>query len=315
MKLRLSSIRALHRLNALAPIAAIATLVGIAFVPGVTGSRIDRISVDARVREVEARLLETPFRLGDWVGTDEPLPAAALEILHSSAVLSRQYTNLRNGDRARLAIVYCGDARDMLGHHPPVCYPSSGWRPVTQLNDGPAGGTSPKVVAIQHAGEEILANLYRFTKADPSGVERQITIVGFFAIPGVGMTRDETSLRAQSGSRAQSSLGVGQVQVLLDGHPTLESVQGVARELLEALPTSTFRLLLDDPADKGISSLGSTALEGFSEGSFEGSSEASSEGSSDGLRANFVPELTGMFMVFGVGHRPSRSFVRFGGTW
>jgi hypothetical protein len=33
------------------------------------------------------------------------------------------------------------------------------------------------------------------------------------------------------------------------------------------------------------------------------------------LRANFVPELTGMLMVFGVGHRPSRSFVRFGGTW
>ncbi len=256
MKSRLARIRVLHRLNALAPIAALLTLVGITFLPSLAGSQVDRVAIDARVREVEQHLLQTPFRLGDWVGTDEPLPAAALEILHASAVLSRQYTNLRTGQRARLAIVYCGDARDMLGHHPPVCYPRSGWRSVVQ----PASGGA-STLALPEVGQGVSANLYRFEKADPSGLERRITIVGFFAIPGVGMTSDEKVLRDQSGSRAHASLGVGQVQVLLDGHPNPESVQEIAQEILRALPRSTFSILLEDPADTATLSMRAAVFE------------------------------------------------------
>ena len=244
MKGRLARIRVFHRLNALAPMTALLTLVGITFLPGLAGGQVDRVAIDARVREIEQHLNKTPFRLGDWVGTDEPLPTAALEILHASAVLSRQYTNLRTGQRARLAIVYCGDARDMLGHHPPVCYPRSGWRSVVPL---PSGGAD--ALALPEVGQGVTANLYRFEKADPSGLERRISIVGFFAIPGVGMTSEEDVLRDQSGSRAHSSLGVGQIQVLLDGHPNAESVQEIAQEILRALPDSTFGILLEDPAD------------------------------------------------------------------
>lgn len=249
MKRSISKVRTLHTLNALAPVVAMVTLLALAMWPNLIGGAVDRTATDARVREVGVKLTATPFRLGDWIGTDEELPAAALEILHASSVVSRQYTNLRTGERARLAIVYCGDARDMLGHHPPICYPRSGWSATAEPSDA---RMDPSALSVQ--GNAIPTNVYRFHKVDSSGLDRRITIVGFFAVPGVGLTSDEGCLREQSGSRAQSALGVGQVQVLLDGHPDREVVERVAKSLLESLPVGTFDMLLGDPADDSSTS-------------------------------------------------------------
>ncbi|MFM7260273.1 MAG: exosortase-associated EpsI family protein [bacterium] len=243
---RIARIRRVHRLNALAPACAIVAFVVVFMLQGWGGPSIDRAEADRRVEVVGSRVSAIPYRLGDWVGRDIELPAAALEILHSSTVISRTYSNLRTGQQARLAIVFCGDVRDMLGHHPPSCYPSSGWSAAQLATDPPAGGT----LLLSIHGTDVLANVFRFEKPDAAGGDRQITIVGFFALPGVGMTPDPAVVRSRSTRRAVSSRGAGQVQVLFDGFPALEKVGEVATDLLELIPSSTFEILIDDQADK-----------------------------------------------------------------
>jgi hypothetical protein len=218
----------------------------ILFGRGQFGGNVDRTEADQHVAAVGERVAAIPYRIGDWAGRDVTLPAAALEILHSSAAVSRSYSNLRTGDQARLAIIFCGDVRDMLGHHPPACYPASGWR----QSGGENGRKGESRLTIRIHGEEVEANIFRFFKADPSGVDRQITIVGFFALPGVGMTPDPAVVRSRSTRRAVSSLGAGQVQVLLDGFPSEKRAVELAEDLLGAIPASTFEVLKGNRADE-----------------------------------------------------------------
>lgn len=246
MSSRIARVRRLHRLNAIAPACAIVAFLLLAVLQGWGGSSVDRAEADRRVELVGARVAAIPYRLGDWVGRDIELPAAALEILHSSAAVSRSYSNLRTGDQARLAIVYCGDVRDMLGHHPPACYPSSGWSAARESGELPGGATMRLVLH----GREVVANVFRFEKPDKAGVDRQITIVGFFTLPGVGMTPDPDVVRSRSTRRAVSARGAGQVQVLFDGFPELGRVGVVASDLLESIPQSTFEMLISDRADE-----------------------------------------------------------------
>lgn len=281
---RIAFIRRLHRANALAPVCAGLLFGLILWGRGQFVGSVDRSEADQHVAVVGERVAAIPYRIGDWAGRDVTLPAAALEILHSSAALSRSYSNLRTGDQARLAIIFCGDVRDMLGHHPPACYPASGWRP----SAGESGRKGETRLTIRIHGEEVEANIFRFFKADPSGVDRQITIVGFFALPGVGMTPDPAVVRSRSTRRAVSSLGAGQVQVLLDGFPSEQRAVELAEDLLGAIPASTFEVLKGNRADEDPARLsqeersseassGSTAAEHIGMGSENQSGPAGGE--------------------------------------
>ena len=68
-----------------------------------------------------------PYVVGDYVGQDIPIPQGAIELLKPNVIISRRYSNLNNGATVDLLFVHCKDAQDMLGHHPPVCYPAHGW--------------------------------------------------------------------------------------------------------------------------------------------------------------------------------------------
>lgn len=63
---------------------------------------------------------------GTWVGNPTEVPKPAIELLQPNAILSRDYINDQAREAASLLIVNCGDARDMMGHYPPICYPSQG---------------------------------------------------------------------------------------------------------------------------------------------------------------------------------------------
>lgn len=82
----------------------------------------------AKVRAATAEAI--PYKLGEhgqWVGVDVPLPTAATELLSPNVLLAREYRNITSGERFTFLFVHCYDARDMLGHYPPVCYPGNGW--------------------------------------------------------------------------------------------------------------------------------------------------------------------------------------------
>jgi hypothetical protein len=243
MKPSLAMLRTMHRVNRAAPIACLAALLG----AGVLLSRQDtgdHRQAAVRAHAIRVAMADVPFIAGNWVGTDCPLPAGATEILMPTAVLSRRYVELGAGTRATLGLIHCGDVRDMHGHHPPSCYPSSGWQPRPEGHD---------VVALELDGEQFNASLYRFSATDSSGARREVSVVGFFVLPDAAAegtyTSDMNALRDRAAKLEISRLGVGQVQVVMDGWPPATEVERVARELMQLVPVDCVQALKGAVAD------------------------------------------------------------------
>lgn len=90
--------------------------------------------VDAYHESIRASVEKIPYNIGNWVGTDTEIRQEALRILDANSTVSRVFRHLITGDTATLLLVQCADARSLLGHYPPVCYPSQGW---SQLSAAP----------------------------------------------------------------------------------------------------------------------------------------------------------------------------------
>lgn len=233
MKLRRSTLRKIHAVNRIAPVACLAALLaaGVLLSQHATG---DRAQASARARSIRASLADVPFLAGDWVGTDSPLPAGATEILMPTAVLSRSFAELGTARRATLGIIHCGDVRDMHGHHPPACYPASGWHPRE-------GGHDTVELALD--ARSFTANLYRFSSTDSTGALREVSVIAFFVLPDGTITSDMAQLGSRAAKLEISRMGVGQIQVVMDGWPTVEEMRGVAQELLDIIPADCIRAL------------------------------------------------------------------------
>src|ERR1044071_5301891 len=96
----------------------------------------------AKVRQAAENL---PSRIGDWIvqQTDKAdIPKEAVTLLRPNVIFYRKYRNVASGREVTFLLVQCGDARDLVGHYPPVCYVNQGWtlrQKVTQdwtLDDG-----------------------------------------------------------------------------------------------------------------------------------------------------------------------------------
>ena len=184
----------------------------------------------ARVR---GHVESVPYTLGSYVGADAEVVAAARELLKPNAILQRRYMQVGVEDRGwfDLIIVHCGDVRDMQGHYPPVCYPSSGWaidagRPL--LIGADSGGGLPAteyVVSWPH---------------DRSVADRRV--VNFFVLPGPGAhyAREIAGLERASRQGTTAQLGVAQFQILLpaslddsERDALLETVWGVLEPVVQ----------------------------------------------------------------------------------
>ena len=295
MKPSLATIRLIHRVNRVAPVACLAVLLA-------GGSFLSRRNTGdhghavARAHAIRSSLAEVPFIAGNWVGTDCPLPAGATEILMPTAVLSRRFVELGTGTRATLGLIHCGDVRDMHGHHPPTCYPSSGWLP-REAGSGGARGDGHDTVDLVLDGDRFTASLYRFSATDSSGARREVSVVGFFVLPeataGESYTSDMTALRSRAAKLEISRLGVGQVQVVMDGWPPALEVQRVANELLQLVPAECVRALKGGSA--GAASAGTRGDQGAR--AMRGASgtpggRAGNEGRAGSVRMYGLPKVT-----------------------
>src|SRR5688500_20316463 len=65
---------------------------------------------------------------GSWLAVEVPVPVAAVKMLHPNIIISRRFQNISTGESVSVLLVHVKDARDLLGHYPPVCYPGQGWR-------------------------------------------------------------------------------------------------------------------------------------------------------------------------------------------
>ena len=169
--------------------------------------------------------------IGDWVGEDWKVPPSAQKLLRPNAVFSRSYQRLSRTDRlhqrVHLLMVHCGDARDMIGHYPPICYPSSGWVPME--TEEPA---SQDIIFDQR---RIPMQVYRFRRVAEDGREQAIRIFNAFILPGGDTTRDIDDINRQSERLAVSVQGVAQLQIITSTAISRDEAAQSAEELLEGM--------------------------------------------------------------------------------
>lgn len=156
-----------------------------------------------RVREAVAAI---PYRIGVWVGVDQEIRQEALRILDANVSLSRTYRNLETGATATLLLVHCDDARRLLGHYPPVCYPSQGW---TQ-------------VASSLREFDDLEGAWRATdytfEYDTLSESARLGVLHFTALPDGRKAPDMTLLETAARDRRAKGLGGASIQIVLDAN-------------------------------------------------------------------------------------------------
>ncbi|MCE2883048.1 MAG: hypothetical protein LW636_11935 [Planctomycetaceae bacterium] len=178
------------------------------------------VAGEARRAEVDRAFSEVPMLLGAWLGTDVPLPAGAREVLHATGTLSRRYVRI-------------GTNTD---------YPSQGW----QLTN--AGGER---MSIRMLGQPAAAAVYRFEKPESGGSKSSLSVVGCFLLPGQPSTPDVSRLRAIARDRANSSAGVGQIQIVFGGWPEIADMTAAVQDLLDSFPPDLLETLLTPSTSGG----------------------------------------------------------------
>jgi hypothetical protein len=180
-----------------------------------SGVAVDRAVLRAHAKDagpyhrvVLARSQTIPYQIGNWFGTDTPVPPAAVSLLHPNVIVSRRYEQLQTGRQASVLLVQCSDARDILGHYPPVCYKAHGW---TQT------GAAQKDWQV----DDLLIQGVRYEFSSLK-VERtaQLVIYNFMLLPDGRTCRDMDGIDRIAQDRQKRYFGAAQLQFVFDNSGT-----------------------------------------------------------------------------------------------
>jgi hypothetical protein len=188
-----------------------------------------------RIRAVAAA--GVPFSVGDWLGRDLPTAPGAVALLRPSVLLSRGFENLRTGESASLLFVGCSDARDLVGHYPPVCYPAHGQTFVSAAprswtcESGPVAGTRYR---------------FRVVGGTPS---QQFVVDNFMVLPDGEFGRDMDDVRRVARDPALRRYGAASLQVVTDGAMDEARRDVVLEELVSVLGPLFRAMRTEDTGD------------------------------------------------------------------
>lgn len=173
----------------------------------------------------------TPYRIGRWVGQDATIPEAAVRLLRPNAMLGRRFVDLDTSQAINFILVHCGDARDMLGHYPPVCYPNSGWVAPTPANvRSDSEGDNQRhlpTVELEINGVPVHARVYEFSRMQDWTTQTSIRIFNFFVLGDGSTTYDFDRVSRRTNRLGASIHGIAQIQlVTFDDVPIEEAIIG-----------------------------------------------------------------------------------------
>jgi hypothetical protein len=159
----------------------------------------------------KAAIQALPYDAGSWHATDtNDVPKAAQKLLKPNIILSRVYkdTSVASLDRpsvkVSLLIVQCKQSGDMVGHYPPICYPSHGMEmTLAQERDW--------VVANKMV---IPGKEYEFHQTTADGQTFTSTVYNFLIVPGKGIVRDIKGVEEAAEDYQQRYYGAAQFQVV-----------------------------------------------------------------------------------------------------
>ncbi len=187
------------------------------------------VSSDARRNEIARAFEDVPYFIGRWVGENPEkgnIPREAQKLLKPNAILNRRYLS-PGGPWMHVLVVHCGDARDMIGHYPPICYPSAGW---TEM---PAHANSDRTITVM--GRPFPVREYGFKGYLEGGREEVIRIFNAFILPDGTVTRDIDDINRQSERLSVAVQGVAQVQVITSGRVSADEAINSAEEVLSGM--------------------------------------------------------------------------------
>ncbi len=217
----------INRLLVAAPWVTIGALVALSFaLPNSTAG----VQPDAqRNAAIAAAIRDIPRFIGRWVDdpkfSENTVPREAQKLLKPNAYVQRHYTS-PGGPTVHLLVVHCGDARDMIGHYPPICYPSAGWEPTEPPN---------RDVTLSVNGMSLPVREYGFKGYLEGGREDVIRIFNAFVLPDGAITREIDDIHRQSERLSVAVQGVAQMQVITSGRLSDEDAIAAAEEILGGL--------------------------------------------------------------------------------
>jgi hypothetical protein len=202
----------------------IALFVAVALLCGAVAEKFMLLPpADARVYQERVRkaFASFPTGSGDWVSKDCAIPPAAMKLLRPNSIMSRSYTNVVTGQQCSVLIVDCTDARDLVCHYPPVCYPGQGWKLVSK---------QPQEWSVK--GDKIVGTNYEFSRvAFESGTG--ILAANSMILPDGSYKADMRGIEEAAANVQQRGYGAAQIQIILDGGMGALEREKIIREMLE----------------------------------------------------------------------------------
>lgn len=186
---------------------------------------------EAYFRDVRQAIEALPDNIEGYRGVERPALAAAVELLRPNKLLQRRYEHPLTGAAFSVLVVHCGDVRDMMGHYPPICYPSAGW-----TMDEASEDSIPR-----SDGGPIPITRYRVTRSDGTASLAKV-IANTFIVPRADspLGRDDRALDTVNRTRWSSGLGAAQVQIITDAQ-----LDGSTREQIERAVAEELQGLID----------------------------------------------------------------------
>jgi len=156
----------------------------------------------------KAAIESLPKGIPPFAGSDtDDVPKVAQVLLKPNKILSRRYTDasvasLDHPRSANLLIVQCKQSGDMVGHFPPICYPSHGWEKFVDME------RDWIVEELRIRGKE-----YQFRQTE-NGQTKICTVYNFMVVPGRGIVRDIQGVEEAAEDYQQRYYGAAQFQVV-----------------------------------------------------------------------------------------------------
>jgi len=187
-------------------------------------------NADAYHLRVRAAAEAMPVHFGDWVSQDVPVLPAAVAMLRPNVVMERRYRNISTGLQADFLLVQCRDARDLIGHYPPICYKANGFQMLSCEPDPRKIQTLP-----------LNGTTYEFSSSKLA-VKGSMKIFDLMILPNGQTAPDMNGVYTIARDRRQRHFGAAQIQILTDSTmaeadrtKVIETLLGCAQPVIEAI--------------------------------------------------------------------------------
>jgi hypothetical protein len=199
---------------------------------------------EQRMAQVRLAVEHVPTRIGAWnADTPKEIPREAQALLRPNAILNKVYVH-DSSERpsVHLLLVHCRDTRDMVGHYPPICYPSSGFVPLAL--DGPDNES------IVICGRPARVRVYGFVMRQQNGITNSMQIFSAFILPDGTVTGQIDDIYEQADRLAVSVRGVAQLQVILPADVAREDAVHAVNEVLAGMTDLFHSLGIPDDGER-----------------------------------------------------------------